>query len=853
MDTRETPVNKQNELNTSGALNGKYNNQLVQPLAQVVLPVPIDKPFSYAIPPGMQNEAQKGSRVQVSFGNRILTGVIVDKLPPAPLDAKTKPLLDVLDDEPAFTAEMLSLTRWIASYYLCSWGEVMRAALPSGTSAEQTYQISMMPQSPDRADLSPALKTVYNAIQTHGSSTLKELRKHTDRASLASLRKLQALGFIQVETSLKKPKVRIKNERHLRLSASLQKLEAFAVARASIKGSKQHLILDTLMTFMEQGMNEPSQAEVLAQSGASASSVNRLLKHGFVETLEKEVIRTPLGDIPAELPAPPKYVLHEAQENALNKIRVAVDRKKFEAFLLHGVTGSGKTEVYISALKEVLALGKTGIVLVPEIALTPQTVSRFRAHFGDRVAVLHSRMSLGERFDAWRNLRSGRFSVVIGPRSAILAPLTNIGLIVVDEEHESSYKQYDPAPRYHARDVAVLRASMNDAVCILGSATPSLESFVNARAGKKYTYLSMPNRVPVPGLDAAPLPQIRMIDLTLEKKKHRLPGTLSQALRLAISTRLERKEQIILLQNRRGYSSLVECKDCGWTPECTDCAVTLTYHKVQHHLRCHYCGQTQRLPRKCSDCGGTDISRLGAGTQRIEEELEAQFPQARLLRMDLDTTTGKNAHFKILDQFARGEADILIGTQMVAKGLDFGRVTLVGVINADVGMLMPDFRAEERAFQLLTQVAGRAGRSKLKGEVILQTRNLKHAALQFTAKHDYAGFAQHALAERRAHHYPPYGRVIRIEFRGPKENVVEQLAIKWRRALKRHAGIDVKDPQPPFISRIQKNYRYHIIIKAPRQVPLETLGQLIKSATKKAGPLPKYHRMAIDVDAVSLF
>jgi primosomal protein N' (replication factor Y) len=398
-----------------------------------------------------------------------------------------------------------------------------------------------------------------------------------------------------------------------------------------------------------------------------------------------------------------------------------------------------------------------------------------------------------------------------------------------------------------------MRAHTNDAVCILGSATPSLESYVNATETGKYTYLSMPERVPVPGHTAAPLPGVRIIDLTLEKRKHRLAGVLSEALKQALSERLATGQQAILLQNRRGYSSILLCQTCGWSPMCSDCAVTLTYHKVQHHLRCHYCGKTERISRRCPQCGGTELSRLGAGTQRIEEELEAHFPQARLARMDLDTTSGKNAHFKILDRFARGESDILIGTQMVAKGLDFGNVTLVGVVNADVGMLLPDFRAEERTFQLLTQVAGRAGRANLRGEVLLQTRNPSHPVLRFASQHDYDSFARIALAQRRELHYPPYGRVVRVEFKGPQEDVVQQLAQTWTSALLPRDGIQVMGPQAAFIGRIQKMYRFHVILKALRHVPISALRQLIEGATEKAGSLPRDYRMAVDVDAISLF
>ncbi len=821
--------------------------------AQVAMPLPIDTTFTYAIPAEMVAEARAGVRVVVPFGNRVLTGLIVSVGEPTEIDKKTRFLRDILDTTPAFTDEMLRLTAWIASYYLCGWGEVIRAALPTGTNQEQIYQVGIASNQPGQRPSKPSLQALLDLIKIQGHTTQKALRKVDPRASLSNLRALEAAGYITLEAMLDRPKVQIKKAKYLTLSDACQTPDGLAQAKSALRGQKQLAVLDALYRQFEEGEPMPAQAAILSETGAATTTLKGLVKKGFISITEKEVIRTPLGEIAANDAPPPKYKLHNAQERALASINEAITTDKFETFLLHGVTGSGKTEVYIAALKAVLAKGKTGIVLVPEIALTPQTVARFRSHFGDQIAVLHSRMSLGERFDAWRNLRSGRYNVVIGPRSAILAPLSNIGLIVVDEEHESSYKQFDPAPRYHARDVAVVRASMNNAVCILGSATPSLESYVNAYIGDKYTYLSMPERVPVPGHEAAPLPTVRTINLTLEKRKHKLPGTLSQALRVAISDRLEKKEQVILLQNRRGYASLVECKSCGWSPTCEDCAVTLTYHKVHHHLRCHYCGQTQRLPRKCPECGGTEISRLGAGTQRIEEELEAQFPEARLLRMDLDTTTGKNAHFKILDQFARGEADILIGTQMVAKGLDFGRVTLVGVVNADVGMLLPDFRAEERTFQLLTQVAGRAGRSKLRGEVILQTRNPDHAVLQFAAEHDYTNFARIALGQRHVLGYPPYGRVVRVEFRGPQERTTESLALKWHRGLVVPQGIQVLGPQPAFISRIQKSYRFHIILKAPRTIKMETIGQAIREATKRAGSMPQYYRIAVDVDAISLY
>lgn len=821
------------------------------PLAHVALPLPLRKAFSYSIPSSLEADAVRGARVLVPFGKRFLTGLIVDIETVQTLSKRTKPLHDVLDDKPAFTPEMLALTKWISEYYVCGWGEVIRAALPSGIDQEQQYLVSlqnasMLHATPDR------LRPIVELLKTTGAQYLTDLKKEDPTISLSFLRRYEKAGWLHLESSLKRPKVRIKKAKHFRFLADHQTEEALAEKRAMLTGNKQQAVFDAMVELTRQGQLEPAQAEILSHTGASSATLTSLVKKGLLEIIEKEVIRTPLGDIPAEPDLPPRHTLHKSQDAALERISQAIEAEKFETFLLHGVTGSGKTEVYIAALKDVLGRGKTGIVLVPEIALTPQTVSRFRAHFGDRIAVLHSRMSKGERYDAWRNLRNGRYDVVIGPRSAILAPLENIGLIVVDEEHESSYKQFDPAPRYHARDVAVMRAHNNKAVCILGSATPSLESYVNATETGKYTYLSMPDRVPVPGHEAAPLPDVRIVDLTLEKRKHRLPGVLSEALKQAISERLAASQQVILLQNRRGYSSILLCETCGWSPMCSDCAVTQTYHKVKHHLRCHYCGKTERVTRKCPQCGGLELSRLGAGTQRIEEELEAYFPEARLARMDLDTTSAKNAHYKILDRFAKGESDILIGTQMVAKGLDFGNVTLVGVINADVGMLLPDFRAEERTFQLLTQVAGRAGRAGLRGEVLLQTRNPKHPVLRFAANHDYNSFARVALSQRRELSYPPYGRVIRIEFKGPDEEVVGRLARQWTSGLPKQEGIQIMGPQAAFIGRIQKQYRFQVMLKAQRHIPMPLLRQMIEIATTHAGKTSREYRIAIDVDSVSL-
>ncbi|MEM6648206.1 MAG: primosomal protein N' [Bacteroidota bacterium] len=823
----------------------------------VVLPLPVDQPYSYAVPAELREAVQRGSRVVVPFGPRTLTGVVT-QVGEAARDG-LKDVIDVLDDRPAFTDELLQLTRWMADYYVCHWGEAVKAALPTGTSVESQQHLHRR----DAGDADawrdhPTASAILRFLDEHPETTVAALRKAVSKASTPLLNRLEADGLLKRWSSLKTPQASVKHEKHVRLVPTLEEPAALVEAIEQLRGVKQIAVLEALSEAAEP----PRQADLLRETGAASSTVQSLVKRGLVEVFEEEVFRSPLGSVSARLyNAAPAFAPHEHQQAAIDALHRALGTASFEAFLLHGVTGSGKTEVYIAALKKTLALGRTGIILVPEIALTPQTVRRFQQHFGDAIAVLHSRMSLGERYDAWRALRDGRFKIVIGPRSAILAPLQNIGLIVVDEEHESSYKQFDPAPRYHARDMAVMRAHMNGAVCVLGSATPSIETFINAQGSRdkrgKYTYLRMPTRVPVPGHKAARLPIVTLVDLTLEKRKHQLAAdsAISKPLDAAIRTRLERDEQVILLQNRRGYAPILECHNCGFTPTCIDCSVSLTYHKPTRHLRCHYCGRTQRVPTACPKCGHREFSFLGTGTQRVEEELAERFPDASLIRMDLDTTSRKNAHHKLLERFRRGEAQILLGTQMVAKGLDFPRVTLVGVINADTGLLLPDFRSDERTFQLLTQVAGRAGRSELQGEVILQTRNPQNPVIQYAMEHDYLGFVEQVLPDRQLFRYPPFGRFVSVEFRGPSQMGAEHLGKTWTTELKRHTPKDVEvlGPEPAFIGRVKRNYRYHTLLKIPRTVPMRAVQHALRTARDTAKKPPKQYRVAINVDAVGVF
>ncbi len=745
-------------------------------IARIALPLPVDQLYSYRIPDHFSRWIRPGRRVVVPFGRRKLAGVVVEEGTEADLASyQARDILDVDVELPPLSDELLGLTRWIATYYMCSWGEAVRAALPPGSAAatarSRVRTIAMVGLSPEAPDEPP-------------------------------------------------------------------------------RGSKQREIIEQLRIWEAAEESPVPQTRLLSECGGSAATIRRLVEMGYLEIEVQEMDRSRLAADDFDS-SEKKIVLHSAQIQAIEAITGQIRAKSFGCFLLHGVTGSGKTEVYLQALQHMRAEGGTAIVLVPEISLTPQTVQRFRARFGDEVAVLHSRMRPGERYDAWRGIGEGRYPIVIGPRSAVLAPLKNPGLIIVDEEHESSYKQFDPAPRYHARDVAVVRAMKSGATCILGSATPSLDSLANARSGK-YTLLEMPERVPINGHPAR-LPKVRVIDLRNEKSLRQTQGVLAPQLIEAIGERVDRKEQTILLLNRRGFAPVMECASCGWVPECRDCSVSMVYHKPLDHLRCHYCGITERIPSECGSCKNQELAFMGTGTQRLEEELAEKIPGISLLRMDLDTTTGRGSHHRILAQFGRGEADVLLGTQMVAKGLDFERVTLVGIIQAEAGLQFPDIRAEERSFQLLTQVAGRAGRAELEGEVFLQARQPGHPVIQFALRHDYVGFAEYALEAREELNYPPKGKLVSILFSGPDDRETRNLADRWRKLIDQNLPeVDRLGPSPAFIHKLKNRYRHQLLLKIPDTVPSSHVRDAISRSARAMGHLRSGFRMTIDIDPVGI-
>jgi primosomal protein N' (replication factor Y) len=599
--------------------------------------------------------------------------------------------------------------------------------------------------------------------------------------------------------------------------------------------------------WLEAAGGSADLSAVLEQ-GFSRAVVSALEGKRIVAVGDEEVLRDPFQG--REAAPPPSHELTPAQRAAVDTILGTLGEPRPRPVLLHGITGSGKTLVYVEALRRVLERGGTAIVLVPEIALTPQTVTRFRAHFGDLVAVLHSALSDGERYDQWRQLRAGAKRIAVGARSALFAPLPDLGVIVVDEEHDGSYKQSD-APRYHARDLAVVRAGMARAGCVLGSATPSLESWVNAERGK-FVLASLPERV-----GGGRLPRVRVVDLR-EVRRHAAEeggaeqGILSPPLVDAVRARLARREQVILLLNRRGYASFVQCRECGDVFRCAHCSVSLTLHRVTGRLLCHHCRYEEAIPDRCRRCGSRDLSSRGLGTEQVERVVAETFPGARLARMDVDTTSGKWAHHEILGRMERGEIDVLMGTQMIAKGLDFPRVTLVGVVNADVGIHLPDFRASERTFQLLSQVAGRAGRSTLEGEVIVQTSLPDHYAIQAALAHDFPGFAARELAERKRPSYPPWVRLANVVLSSPDAEAAAgaaERAVRWLEPRLRGGPVELVGPAPAPIERLHGRWRWHFLLRTGSVAALSAACRALAEGFTPGGADV---RMALDRDPIAL-
>lgn len=796
-------------------------------IAEVIVDVaahPIDRPFDYAIPEHLQVLAEPGMRVKVPFGNRKVLGFITAIKDTTEFDpARLKPIHELMDVVPVLNEELLEMAKWMKKQTVCFEIDALQVMIPSALRAK--YEKRFVLNAP-LEEIAEPLRVYFakrpfvraqDAVEVYGLLK-KELEK----------------GTVIADTDISQ-QTAVKKVRMVHIADSLEKLEAIDIR----PNAKQQL---KLMDYMKRNPGTTIESSQMQKdAGTTLPTIYSLADKGAAVINNEELYRDP--KLQSEIERKQSLQLTEAQQTAFDAIDGALNTSK--TFLLHGITGSGKTEIYLQTIDQVLKEGKEAIMLVPEISLTPQMTLRFKERFGDLVAVLHSGLSAGEKYDEWRKIQRAEVKVVVGARSAIFAPFRNLGLIILDEEHESSYKQ-DDSPRYHARDMAIWRSEYHHCPVILGSATPSLESYARAQKGV-YELLVLEQRA-----KNQPLPDVEIIDMREELRSGNR-SMFSVPLAEAIRERLERKEQIVLFLNKRGYSSFVLCRDCGTVMQCPNCDISLTYHRSTEMMKCHYCGYDEPVPHICPECESEHIRFFGTGTQKVEEELARLVPEARVLRMDVDTTRNKGAHEKILSAFGEGKADILLGTQMIAKGLDFPNITLVGVLSADTTLHLPDFRAAEKTYQLLTQVSGRAGRDILPGMVIVQSYTPEHYAITLAKDQLYEPFYDREMAMRRASGYPPYYYVVNIQFTHEDLMTAASYADQSVRYLKEHLSPDtlIIGPSASLIARVNNRYRYQCLIKYKKEPKLaEVMQQLIK--IYRSEWIKKGAALAIDMNPTSV-
>jgi primosomal protein N' (replication factor Y) len=800
------------------------DNVAPAPYAEVVVAATPDRLYHYAIPPEFEHAVRPGVRVRVPFGSRFVDGYVVRLLARSDIGG-LKPVGAVLDERPIIGATLLRLSRWIADYYLAPWGRVLAAVVPAGLKARAIKRVAVteagraMDAAAVRGESRRRLLAILRAQR--GPITLSRLERLG--GSLAGLSALLQAGWVEDRDPPDKPQAR--QRWYVSLPPGGQ------TSQVRLRGLRQQAVFDTVAA---------AGGAFVSELGPGAAAVCRTLaaKGALVREARGEA-HDPYRDVVTHEPTPE---LNAAQQRAADAVEGAVEAGRFAPYLLWGVTGSGKTEVYLRAIAAALHRKRSALLMVPEISLTSQIVGRVRGRFGDTVAVLHSGLSNPERLEAWERVRRGDARIALGTRSALFAPLPDLGLIVVDEEQDGSYKQ-EEGVRYQARDSALVLGRECGAVVVLGSATPSLESYANAVSGR-YGLLALPERV-----QARPLPTIRVVDLRVDDAPD---GLFSRALREAIDQRLARSEQVVLVLNRRGFAPVVVCRDCGTTVQCEQCSVGLTFHRGRGRLCCHYCGLTVAPRDRCAECGGHRVMLEGVGTEQVEARVRAEWPQARVARMDRDTANSKWAHDTLLTAMRRGDADVLVGTQMVAKGHDLPNVTLVGIVNADVGLSLPDFRAGERIFQLLTQAAGRAGRGDRPGEVVLQTRRPSHDVLAFAQRHDVAGFYGREIERRRELGYPPFGRLVILLISGAAEDQVIDAAKRLARAAAAAAaaGVSVLGPAPAPLWRLKGRHRWQLVLKGPQGPAVR---QTARALIARVGQdLPRAVRLDVDVDPQQL-
>ena len=807
----------------------------------VILPIPIQKTFTYSITNDEANFLQKGMRVAVSFGKtKMYTGLVFNIHQIAPTLYEAKEIHQILDKAPLVNEEQLKHWQWISDYYMCSLGDVYRAALPSAFLLESETVLTKNEQEIDQSILMDDEFLIYEALQYQSQLTIHQvvtiLGKKKVMPIVNSLLEKSVISLQEEIYEQYKPKL----VKYVRLHSNYATDASLETLLESLSRAKKQR--EAVLSFFQLSANKkPIKAKDLEiQANVSSTILKSLVYKNIFEFYHIQIDRISFKGTTNNLKQ-----LNEFQELALKEIKETFTTK--DVTLLHGITSSGKTEVYAKLIQEVLDAGKQVLFLLPEIALTTQIITRLQMYFGNQISVFHSKYSMNERVEVWKNVleNKSKAGIILGARSALFLPFSNLGLIVVDEEHETSYKQFDTSPRYNARDAAIVLAKLHDAKILLGSATPSLESYFNA-AQKKYGLVALNRRH-----GNVQLPKIELIDIKEKQRKKEMKGHFSDRMLLLIQEALDAKEQVILFQNRRGYSPVVECKTCGISPECPNCDVTLTFHKYKHELRCHYCNYQRAMPNSCGACGSNTLDTKGFGTEQIEMELKVLFPDFKIGRMDLDTTRGKYGYQKIIGAFESKEIDVLVGTQMLSKGLDFENVSLVGILNADTMLNFPDFRAHERAYQMMVQVSGRAGRSKKQGNVAIQTYNPNHQILQQVSTTSYAEMYKEQLQDRWQYKYPPYYRLIKITLTHRDYNKVDK-GINWlAKAFQQSFGEYVLGPTAPAVSRIRNRYIKNLVIKVPpKQSLANTKNQITKikntfEAVSDFRPI----RFIIDVDA----
>ncbi len=809
----------------------------------VILPIPLDKEFTYSINKTEAAFLQPGMRVAVQFGKSKVYAALVTMIHQnPPLVYEAKEIEHILDESPIVTQHQLELWSWISNYYMCTKGEVMRAALPGAFLLESETIILKNEKSLfDESLLKDDEFLIYEALQYQSLLRIQEVMNIVGKKNvLPVIKRLIEKEVITVQEEIYeqyKPKI----VRYIRLNTTYTKEEALRdLLDTMTRAPKQREVLMHLFTLQAQATKPIKVSELIKTSNSSTAVIQALVDKNI---LDEYHLQTDRVQYTGETTGNTKQ-LNEYQYKAYDEIKDSFENK--DVCLFHGVTSSGKTEVYVKLIEQAIQKEKQVLYLLPEIALTTQLITRLQEYFGEKLTVYHSKYSVNERVEAWNNVKAkkSKAQVVIGARSAIFLPFANLGLIIVDEEHENTFKQYDPAPRYHARDTAIVLAKMFCAKVVLGSATPALETYYNAQQ-KKYGFVQLTRRY-----GDVLMPEINLVDIKTKYRKKEMTGHFSDTLLTGIRDVLKEGEQVILFQNRRGYSPVIECNTCGHSPQCPNCDVSLTFHSYRNQLRCHYCGYHIAMPQKCMACDSVDLTTKGFGTEQIEKELQELFPDHNIGRMDQDTTRGKHGYEKIISRFEEGDIDIMVGTQMLAKGLDFRNVSLVGIMNADNLLNFPDFRAHERSFQLLQQVAGRAGRTKKRGKVLIQTYNPFHQILQQVSVNDYSGMFTDQIEERHQYKYPPFYKIIKITGKHKDYNKVNEATDWLAKSFRNVFGENVLGPEFPPVSRIRNQYHKNIVIKIPQGQSLNKTKEVIKKINISFKSIKEFSgvRVIINVD-----